>query len=383
MRASDEFDVVVIGLGVTGVAALAELAGRGARVLGIDRFTPPHPHGSSHGDTRITREIYYERPLYVPLVQRARAQWRELERRTGRRLFVQTGGLNIGAPDCDLVSGASASALEYGLAHEVLSAEHIRHHFPGLCPDHDMIGIYEPTGGVLLPESCISALHESARRAGARLRYDESVTGIERAPKLIEVVTSRTRYRARRIVLAAGAWLPALLPDLELPLVVERQVMLHFASRSPGVYAAERFPFTLWYTPAGATLYTCPDVGAGLKAALHHGGETVDPDHVRRAVDAAEVAEVRALLSPYFPEIHGEPIGFATCLYTTTPDFDFILDLDPHDARVVIASACSGHGFKFGPAVGEIVADLALSGEARWDIGPFSLSRFASARGPS
>jgi sarcosine oxidase len=246
-----------------------------------------------------------------------------------------------------------------------------------------MIGIYEATGGVLLPESCVAALHARARYFGAVLQYDELVAAIEPGPALIRVMTTRSRYQTRRVVVAAGSWLPRLVPDLELPLIVERQVTLHFASQPPGIYAAERFPFTLWHAPSSAVLYTVPDVGAGLKAALHHGGENVDADHVRRDVDAAEVAGLRALLAEYLPHIDGPPIRSGTCLYTTTPDNDFIIDTHPRDPRIVIASACSGHGFKFGPVIGEMVADLALGGATRWDIAPFALARFAPAAGLS
>jgi sarcosine oxidase len=371
-----KYDVVVIGLGVTGAASAWQLGERGARVLGLDRFSPPHGLGSSHGGTRVTREAYFEQPAFVPLVRRARALWRALEQATGRTLFRATGVLSLGAAGGRIARGALASARAHGVAIELLEAAAVRRRFEGLAPDADMIGVYEPGAGLLFPESCVTALHEAARAAGAALVHDEGVLGLEPGADEVVVRTTSGRYAADRVVVAAGSWLPALLPDLRLPLVVERQVTTWF--EAPPYLAAARSPVTLWEVPDGTVLYTCPDVGEGFKAALHHGGPAVDPETVDRSIHAADVAAIRQRVAHYLPGADGPPLRSSVCLYTNTPDDAFILDVHPGDERIVIASACSGHGFKFGPAVGEIVTDLIQQRPSTHDRTPFGFGRFGA-----
>jgi sarcosine oxidase len=372
---SSSYDVIVVGLGVTGSSAVVALARRGARVLGLDRWTPPHAWGSSHGDTRITREAYYERPIYVPLVRRARELWEELEREAGRHLLVETGGLNIGVEGSELVTGAVASAREHGVEHEVLTAEELRLRYPGLGLSDENVAVLEPRAGVLFPEACVAALHDRARRVGARIEYENGAEAWKSEASGIEVVTERGRRRAGHLVLAAGAWLTALVPDLALPLEVERQWTAWF--EHDGSYQSTDFPLTLWELSGGRLLYSCPDVGFGLKVGFHHGGRVVDGDRVNREVSAAELESLRAVVSGSFPRVSSALERTRVCLYTNTPDRDFIVDLHPADARVAIASACSGHGFKFGPAVGEVIADLLLGGKTPFDLRPFRLDRFA------
>ncbi|MGH7552295.1 MAG: N-methyl-L-tryptophan oxidase [Longimicrobiales bacterium] len=369
------YDVIVVGLGVTGSSAAVALARRGARVLGLDRWTPPHAWGSSHGDTRISREAYYERPIYVPLVRRARELWEELEREAGGRLHVETGGLNIGLEGSELVIGALASAREHGVEHEVLTAAEVRRRYPGLRLAEGNVAVLEPRAGVLFPEACVAALHDRARWVGARIEYENRVEGWKSGVDGIEVTTERGRRHAGRLVLAAGPWLSALVPGLGLPLEVERQWTAWFGH--DGSYVAADFPVTLWEFSTGAFLYSCPDVGFGLKVGYHHGGRVVDPERVDREVDLAELESLRAAVSELFPRVSGGAERARVCLYTNTPDHDFIVDLQPGDPRVVIASPCSGHGFKFGPALGEVVADLVLAGGTSFDVRPFRLDRFA------
>ncbi len=270
---------------MTGAATAAELALRGARVLGLDRWSPPHQLGSSHGDTRITREAYYEKPFYVPLVRRARQHWLALERATGRNLFLETGGLNVGAPDSGLVVGALASARAHGVEHEILTAAGIRRRFPGLCPRDGMLGVYEPHAGVLFPEACVTALHQRAGSLGADLRCDERVSGWTARADGIDLATETGSYRASKLVVAAGAWLPALIPGLEIPLQVERQMTAWF--EHDGSYAAACSPVTLWELTNGTVFFTCPDVGAGMKAGFHHGGRIVDAELVQITISSS------------------------------------------------------------------------------------------------
>jgi sarcosine oxidase len=370
-------DVIVAGLGAMGSAAAFHLARRGARVLGLERFAPPHAMGSSHGRSRIIREAYFEDPLYVPLVQRAYENWAELERLSGRALLVRTGGLMLGPEDGGVVAGALASARRFALPHEVLGAAEVHRRFPGFRPTTDMVGVWEPRAGYLVPEAAIAAHLELAARHGAELRADEPITGWRAAGAGVEVTTPRATYAAARLVLAAGAWMGALLGDLRLPLAVERTVMHWFRpARATHLYAPDRFPIFICEYAPGLAWYGMPDAGDGVKTALHHHGERADPDAVRRAVAPEEVAYVRALLRAFMPAADGPLAESAVCLYTNTPDEHFIVDRHPAHPEVVIASPCSGHGFKFASAIGEQLADLALDAAPSFDLSPFRVGRF-------
>src|SRR5213082_3276056 len=218
------FDAIIVGLGALGSATAYHLAKRGKKILGLDRFNPPHALGSSHGQTRIIREAYFEHPLYVPLIQRAYELWAELEKQTGRSLLRQTGGLMIGRPDSAVVSGAKRSAEEHRLRHEILAAAEVRRRFPALQPTDEMLAVWEPRAGILFPETCIEAHLTMARKQGADLRTDEPAVSWEGEGGGVRVVTSKGAYQANQLVLTAGSWIPSLLRDLQLPLVVERQV---------------------------------------------------------------------------------------------------------------------------------------------------------------
>ncbi|MBI4544584.1 MAG: N-methyl-L-tryptophan oxidase [Gemmatimonadetes bacterium] len=378
MPQRSDYDVAIAGLGAVGSAAAWQLARRGRRVLGLDRFDPPHALGSSHGRTRIIREAYFEHPLYVPLIQRAYEKWAELERVAGRPLLRLTGGLMLGPPDGMLLSGTRASARAHGLAHEELTAAEVRRRFPGLAPRDDMVGILEPSGGLLFPEACIHSSLELAARAGAELHSTEPLLHWRAESGGAVIETARGRYRAARLILAAGAWLPELLAALGLPLQVERQFMHWFRPAAfPQRFHADHCPIVLWEYEPERIFATLPDVGDGLKLAIHHEGVATDPESVDRRISADEERKVRGLLDAYLPDAHGELLDAAVCLYTNTPDYDFLLDFHPEQPQVILASACSGHGFKFASALGEILADLADGAATRFDLTPFCAARFA------
>ena len=369
---SDTHDVAVVGLGALGSAVACHLAQRGRRVLGFDRHAPPHTLGSSHGRTRIIREAYYEHPLYVPLVRRAYELWAELERESGRRLLRIVGGLNLGRPEGTLVSGARRSVEEHGVAHALLDAAEVASRYPALRPGAEMVGLWEPRAGILDPEACVAAHLQVAARHGATLQYDEAVLGWSAEDDGYTLVTSRGRHRARRLILAAGPWLPSLVPDLRLPLTIERQVQLWFEPREPtDAFAPERCPVHLWELDGERYLYGFPDLGDGVKLAMHHGGEFTTAERVRRDVGDDEVEAVRALLRRYVPAADGPLREAAVCLYTNTPDGHFWIDSHPSHPGVLVASACSGHGFKFSSALGEILADLVTRGATAFDLAPF------------
>ncbi len=376
-------DVIVVGLGSMGSAAAHQLAARGLSVLGLERFTPAHDQGSGHGETRIVRQSYFEGPAYVPLVRRAYEGWRELEEASGRELLTLCGGLYVGDEHSHVFSGARRSAETYGLPHEVLDAQQVRERFPPMRPAEHAFGLYEEDAGFVRPEPAILANLDLAARAGAELRYTEPVRSWRATPGGgVEVETDQGTYGADRLVLAPGAWAPQLLADLGLRLRVERQLVCWFTPDLDAVpyerWTSAELPVYVEETDHNGDFYGFPMVdgpAGGLKLAIFNTFEETGPDAVRRTVDEAETERTRARGLQLFPHLTGPLVRAKTCLYTTTPDSDFVLGPHPEHPQVVVASVCSGHGFKFVPVIGEILADLVVSGATPHDIALFDPSR--------
>jgi len=366
----EKYDVIVVGLGAMGSGAVYHLASAGLNVLGLDRFKPPHELGSSHGQTRIIREAYFEHPIYVPIVQRAYELWADLEKNTGEKLFVQTGGLMIGPPNGVVVRGARHSAELHELAHEYLSAAEVHSRFPALAPGKGMAGVLEPRAGVLFPELCVGAHLRSAERAGAALLYDQQVVCWEPAGEGVRVRTSVAEYRANQLVLSAGSWVAKLVPDLDLPLSVERQTLFWFAPREANVWVPGRCPIHLWEYRDGKFFYGFPDLGHGVKLARHHEGKAIDPDTVSREATLREADALRRTTRPFVSAL-GSCIHKTVCFYTNTPDGHFLIDRHAAYPQVLLVSPCSGHGFKFSAAIGEIVSDLVRLGRSPFDLSLF------------
>jgi sarcosine oxidase len=360
-----------------GSSTAYQLASRGQKVLGIDQFTPPHAFGSSHGKSRIIREAYFEDPLYVPLVKRAYNGWAELQARTGKRVLTRTGGLMIGAPNGTVVGGARASAVEHRLPFEELSATELRARFPALQAPDDAVAIWEPRAGVLEPEAAIEAQLSLARASNAELRFGEKVTRWRATDSGVEVTTVSGTYSAARLVISAGAWMSELVPELALPLTVERNAVYWFDPVKPAEFTPNNFPIFIHEYAPGRTWYGFADFGDGVKVALHHQGETTTAQTVRRAVSAAEVEGMRTLMKLFLPGADGPLRSTTVCLYTNSRDDNFILDAHPQHPAVFIASPCSGHGFKFSIAIGELIADDIMGEKPRFDIAPFRIARFA------
>ena len=363
------YDVAIIGAGAMGAAAAWHLSKTGKKILVVDRFEPPHNFGSSHGESRIIREAYFEHPVYVPMVQRAFELWRELERMSGTALLLQTGGLMIGAPESELVAGARRSAEMHGLAHELLSAYDVRARFPALNPERGMLVVWEPRAGTLFPEACISAALAQARQRGATVRFDEPVLNWIADGDDIRVSTPRGDYRARHLIVTAGAWVGSLLPTLILPFRIERQVLHWFGTaRGAEFFTAARCPIHLWQFDGDRFFYGFPDLGRGVKVAFHHGGDATTVEDVRREVAPEEVETIRAALRRFVPDADGPLRASVVCVYTNAPDEHFWIDRHPHCDQVLIASPCSGHGFKFAPVIGEILADMVQHKPPRFDL---------------
>lgn len=368
-------DVVVAGLGAMGSSALYQLAQRGARVIGLDRFKPPHDQGSSHGDSRIIREAYWEQPLYVPMVRRAYQLWDDVSSAAGETLYRKTGGLMLGLREGPLVAGSLASALEYGIPHKLLTAEQVRKEWPGFTPPGDFVGLWEERAGMLFPERAIAAHLRLAEQAGASVHRDTRFLSWQRQGSDIVVTTHRGSVRTGHLVMALGAWITRQVKGAVF--TVERQQFHWFAPLPPSPpLGPDRYPVVLWEHRPGGLFVTLPDNGRGVKIDIHHGGKTVDPDTVVRVTTPEEETEVRDLLAQFFPAANGRLLGSSVCLYTNSPDHHFVVDWLPEDPAILVLSPCSGHGFKFASVIGEIAADLVLDGRSRFDLTPFAFARF-------
>jgi sarcosine oxidase len=367
--------IVVIGLGATGCATLYHLARRGARAIGIEQFHVGHEYGSSHGPTRIFRLAHYENPAYVPLLRRARQLWRELETICGQNLLVTTGIAELGPPAGELVRGTLAAAARHDLPHQVLDAEALMRRYPAFKIPQSYAVVMQPDGGYIESAAALDAAIRAAADAGAIVRSGEKIVAIEPRRNGVRVATDRGPIDADGAVVAAGPWLAKVLPDLRLPLRVTRQVVGWFQPVDAGAFADD-FPVFLLESRHGLH-YGLPPYGRlGLKIAKHHHfDEVVDADRYDMTVSAADEKAIRAPLGEFLPAANGRMRDAQTCLYTMTPDQTFIIDRMAEAPRVVIASPCSGHGFKFAPVVGEIVADLVTGGSTPHDITPFRLGR--------
>ncbi len=380
-------DVVVVGLGAMGSASLYQLARRGARVIGIDRYVPPHVEGSSHGETRITRQAIGEGAAYVPLVLRSHQIWRELEAQTGESLLLACGGLILsgqvgealhhGKPQ--FLQRTLRAAQQFGIAHEVLNAAQIEERFPQFGLQGDETGYFEPGAGLVYPERCVQAQLKQAQLLGAAVQTGEAVQRIIPLRDGVEVETDRARYQAAKVVVSAGAWATDLLGEpLARVLRVYRQVLFWLEAHNPQAYSPERFPIFIWMfgSAEGEHFYGFPQVSQGVKVATEQSLVSTHPDRVERRI--AET-EAQSMFTHY---VQGRLKGLgpaclksATCLYTSTADGDFILDHHPDSERILVASPCSGHGFKHSAAVGEAMAELALYERCQFDLTPFRLAQ--------
>ena len=370
------YDVIVVGVGGMGSAAVHHAAARGARVLGLEQFDIPNDLGSSHGLSRIIRLAYWEHPDYVPLVARAYDLWRALEVAAQESLLVVTGSIDAGDAASANVAGARAACRRFSLTYDELDSRALTARCPGYRLPADAVAIYQPDGGFLRPERCIAAHVELARRRGAEVRDREQVIGWEEIDGGVRVRTRAGAYDGARLILTAGPWTGSLLPRTASLLSPERQVMLWTRAVRPELFQAGLFP-VFYVTLDAGPFYGFPiHDGHGFKIGkYHHRREVVDPDTMARECSAEDEAVLRDGIRRYFPDADGPTLAMKTCLFTNTPDEHFVIDTLSGAPRVSIAAGFSGHGFKFCSVVGEILADLALDGGTRHDISLFSLAR--------
>jgi sarcosine oxidase len=372
-----QYDVVVVGLGAMGSAALHQLARRSVRAVGIERLTPGHDQGSSHGESRVIRLGYFEHPSYVPLLRRAYTLWRELEAASATKLLHITGIAEIGRPDGEVVSGTLAASRLHGLPHQVMDAAETMRRFPAFRIPADYAGVFQPDGGFIAIEPAIAAMLAQARTAGAEIRTSTAVLAVEQHGNGVLVRTNQGDIEARTAIAAAGPWIKHLLPNLSVPLRITRQVMAWFEPLDPAPFSDGHFPVFLLESSHGVHYGFPPFTRGAVKVAKHHHSEeTADPDAYNRAVSLSDETLIRAAIADHIPAANGPLAAAETCLYTVTPDRDFLIDRLPGSPNVIVASPCSGHGFKFAPVIGEILADLALGGGTRHDISRFRFGRF-------
>ena len=380
------YDVIVVGVGGMGSATAFQLARRGQRVLGVERFDIPHSMGSSHGISRIIRLPYHEHSDYVPLLQRAFALWREIEAVSGQELLITTGSIDAGPEDGHLFGGALASARLHKLPHEVLTGTEVNARFPGYNLPSATHAVFQPQGGLLASERAIVAHVNAAIFYGAEIHARERVLNWEAHPSGEGVVlsTDRGRYEAGRLVITAGAWIAELAPVARRLATPERQVLAWLQPKRPELFTTERFPvFNLDVVEGryyGLPVFEVPGFKFGR---YHHRGESCAPDELRREVDESDEALLRQFASRYFPAGDGPTMALRTCMFTNTPDEHFIIDHHPLHKQVVLASPCSGHGYKFCSVIGEILTDLATGdGTTKHKIDFLRLARAALSQEP-
>jgi sarcosine oxidase len=386
------YDVAVVGLGAAGAATLYQLARRGVRAVGIDRFSPPHIYGSTHGDTRITREAIGEGEAYTPLVQRSHAIWRELEAETGQDLLTQCGGLIVEAAGGgaaghhrhEFLASTIACARRYGIKHELLTAADVARRFPQFGLDGDESAYYEPTAGFVRPERCVEAQLTIAVRLGAEIRRDERVLAVEPSEGGVRVRTDRGIIDAGRVVLAVGAWVRDFVAREQLQFFnVYRQVLSWFELESGAVdHTPGAMPVYIWGLNDGNAFYGFPAIDGTreIKVATEQLDTATSADEAPLDVDPEESQSTYdSVVRTRLPGVSSRCLRAVRCLYTVTPDANFVIDDHPDHPGVLLVSPCSGHGFKHSAGLGEAIAQRITTGASDADLSPFRLDRFGAA----
>ena len=370
-------DVIIIGLGAMGSATSMFLSQNDIKVIGFDSYLPPHEFGSSLGHTRVIREAYHEGTSYVPIVQRAYEIWFEMNENSKVPIIDTYGGLLFGRKNGDIES-AIKSANKYDIPIKKMTTDEISQKFSVLNPPNEYIGLFESRGGAVFVENSINHMLNTALKKGSIHKYNEKVVRWSKKSNYYLVETNLGNYKAEKLVFSSGAWITKLLPTLKLPIKVERQVLFWFSPRkNPDKFKSINMPNTGWDLDNGLSFYAMPNIeNRGFKVAMHHNGDFVDPDTLIRESNDSDLKTVRDFLEQHIPDGNGDLIDSKVCMYTDTPDQDFLIDSHPDDENIIICSPCSGHGFKFTPAIGEICSSLIINNSTNFDLDEFSLERF-------
>ena len=371
------YDAIVVGVGGMGSAASYHLACSGCKVLGLEQFGVPHAFGSSHGSTRIIRLAYSEGNEYVPLLRSAYRYWRELEDVSGKSILHVTGGLDIGTENSWTIQGSRESCVRHGLDFEYVDGTEVNQRYPGYRLSPSMRAIFQPNGGYLLSEAAIAAYVEAARLRGADIVPNTTVLGWESGANGIRVRTPQSEYETKRLLITAGAWIGGLVPSMSAFCKPERQVMLWTEPLDSMAFQAAQFPVFNMEASVGR-FYGVPDhASEGFKIGKYHHlrQEVGDPGELDRSCHPEDEAALREAIEEYFPKANGPAKKATACMFTNSPDGDFILDRHPEEDRVFVAAGFSGHGFKFCSVIGKAMAELCLDRTLSWDIRRFRLTR--------
>jgi len=370
------YDVIIIGLGAMGSAASYYLSKNGVKVLGLDTYEPPHKLGSSHGHTRVIREAYHEGTSYVPIVKRAYELWNELDHEIEDKLILEYGGMYLG-DDGKYLSDAKKSAKKYDIPIKEFSSKEIKEKYNILNPPNNFKGLLENRSGAVFPEKAISNFLSKSINNGSSHNYNEKVIGWEKQSKFYKVETDKNNYFAEKLIFSSGAWIKNLVPSLKLPVKIERQVLFWFNPiKDKDKFHYSNMPNTGWDLDNGMEFYTQPNIeNKGFKVAMHHNGKFISENDLNRESNPDDLSIVKNFLEEYIPLANGKLIDSRVCVYTNTPDLDFIIDFYPNDENLIICSPCSGHGFKFTPAIGEICSELVINNGTNYDLSEFSIKR--------
>ena len=371
------YDAIVIGGGTMGTAAAWELGKRGLKALVLEQFEHVHTKGAHSGETRIIRHAYAEGPDYVPLVFRADDLWMELEALAGELLFHRVGAIELSAPGTNHAALARESAIEHGIPFDWLAMDDVRSRYPQFAVGDDWVGGFGDRGGFLDVERSLRAMASQARSHGVEIREHAKVEGWSASDSAVTVSVDGSTETADRLIITAGSWSNQVLGDAALPLRILRKTLFWLEVDDPARYTSDVLPVYIIGLPHHE-FYGFPIWGRpGIKVAIHSGGDETNPDSVDREISAAERDEIVEVARIALHGVTGRVLHEATCLYTVSPDHDFIVDFAPGTSNVVIGAGFSGHGFKFTPAIGELLVQM-LYGE-REPLPLLSLSRFVGA----
>lgn len=363
-------EVAVLGIGGVGAFTLRALAQRGVKPLGIEQFVPGHDLGSSHGGTRVYRHAYFEHPNYVPLLLHSSSAFGELQETVGKPLMVRCGTLLLGREGSKVITGAQQAADEHRLLVRHVNHDALRARYPQFDLPDDFVGLLEPGGGFVRPEATIEAAVQDACRLGAQVRSRTTVKSLREDKDGVHLTTDQGEIHCQKLIVCAGAWSMKLLPELASKLQVTRQLQAWIRPANPEPIQPERLPAWFLVRDDGPPLYGVPadPLAPGLpqtKIAIHGRSEKADPDNLVRTVSPAERAEFQALADRWMPRLAAKVTDTRVCMYTMTPDENFLVDQAPGKKRTWFAAGLSGHGFKMSPALGQVLSDLALDGASR------------------
>jgi len=380
------FDAIVIGVGSTGSATCYYLAKQGLNVLGLEQFDIPHELGSHAGQSRIIRKAYFEHPDYVPLLQRAYQNWKSLEDESRAQLYFKTGLLYFGKSDSPLIKGLRESAQKYSIEVNDLTAKQLSTQFPQFDIPEGYDRLIEPDAGFVTPERAILLYTERALQNGASIHTKEKTLAWDKSANVITVKTNKDTYQCNKLIITVGPWAGKVIPDLTKNLNVTRQMVAWVKPKKWQPFELGNFPcWTIADDARPGIYYGFPILNTakfggpiGLKLAHHTPGAISDPDTVNRIPLEEDESNLVSALNKFIPDGYESTHVMKTCLYTNTPDENFILDFLPgYDKDVVVASGFSGHGFKFASVVGEILSDMAVKGNTSQPIGFLNVKRFS------